>query len=73
MVITTQEDSALWIGKMYGSIENGILLPEKLKFDNGTGQVFYFPKSTSCETVYCNIEEGVVFKMMRWLWPSVTK
>lgn len=60
VVITTQEDSALWIGKIYG-IENGILLPEKLKFDDDIGQVFYFPKSNSCETIYCNIE-GVVFK-----------
>lgn len=59
VAITTQEDSALWIGQLLG-VQDGVFDPETAKFDDNIGQVYQFPKSDSCETVYCNIE-GITF------------
>jgi hypothetical protein len=59
VVITTQEDSAMWFGQLLG-VQDGIFDPETAAFDEEHGQVYNFPKSDSCKTVYCNIE-GITF------------
>jgi len=59
VVITSQEDSALWIGQMVG-IVNGKLDPDLLGFDEDVYDVYHFPKSDTCKTKYCNIE-GIAF------------
>jgi len=59
VVITTQEDSAMWFGQLLG-VHDGIFDPETAAFDENIGQVYNFPKSDSCKTVYCNIE-GITF------------
>lgn len=59
VVITTQEDSAMWFGQLLG-VHDGIFDPETAVFDEDSGQVYKFPKSDSCKTVYCNIE-GITF------------
>ena len=59
VAITTQEDSAVWIGQLTG-IHQGKLNPGNLTFDENVHEVYYFPKSNSCKTIYCNIE-GVTF------------
>mmetsp|Transcript_20277 Transcript_20277/g.23498 ORF Transcript_20277/g.23498 Transcript_20277/m.23498 type:complete len:417 (+) Transcript_20277:2-1252(+) len=58
-VITTQEDSAFWIGQL-GGVENGMIDPDKLKFDEDVSTIYSFPKSDECHSVYCNVE-GVTF------------
>jgi hypothetical protein len=55
VAITSQENSALWIGAAVG-IENGIINPDTFGFDHASGVTYQFPKSTDCHTVYCNIE-----------------
>ena len=57
--ITTQEDSALWIGQLLG-IQDGVLDPDEIAFDESSFQLYDFPKSNECLTVYCNIE-GITF------------
>lgn len=59
VAITTQEDSALWIGQLNG-IENGVMDLDALEFDEDSYKLYSFPKSNECLTVYCNIE-GITF------------
>ena len=59
VAITTQEDSALWIGQLNG-IENGVMDLDALEFDEDSYKLYSFPKSDECLTVYCNIE-GITF------------
>ena len=59
VAITTQEDSAMWIGTLDG-VTNGILDPQKLEFNKKGYSVLFFPKSNECLTVYCNVE-GITF------------
>eukprot|EP00557_Chaetoceros_sp_GSL56_P001582 CAMPEP_0176500304 /NCGR_PEP_ID=MMETSP0200_2-20121128/13454_1 /TAXON_ID=947934 /ORGANISM="Chaetoceros sp., Strain GSL56" /LENGTH=613 /DNA_ID=CAMNT_0017898911 /DNA_START=1723 /DNA_END=3561 /DNA_ORIENTATION=- len=60
VAITTQEDSAVWIGQLTG-IQNGKLLnPDTVSFDATVHEVYYFPKSNTCQTIYCNVE-GITF------------
>lgn len=59
VAITTQEDSAMWMGTLTG-INDGILDPENLAFNESDYKVFDFPKSNECLTIYCNVE-GITF------------
>jgi hypothetical protein len=59
VAIVTQEDSAVWIAKLLG-VNDGIINPALVEFDDEVGEVFNFPKSNNCQTVYCNVE-GVTF------------
>ncbi len=59
VAIVSQEDSAVWIGKLKG-VQDGKLDPDSVQFDHEMGQVFHFPKSNMCQTIYCNVE-GVTF------------
>jgi len=59
VALTTQEDSAVWIGQLLG-VTDGMLDPNAVEFDNEVHKVYSFPKSNICQTVYCNIE-GVEF------------
>ena len=52
VAITSQEDSAVWIGRLLG-IKDGIIDPEAIQFKDSKGKRIDFPKSDSCETVYC--------------------
>merc|ERR1712160_212743 len=59
VAITTQEDSAVWIGQLLGVVD-GKLDPDIVAFDKDEHEVFQFPMSPGCKTLYCNIE-GVSF------------
>mmetsp|Transcript_6367 Transcript_6367/g.11017 ORF Transcript_6367/g.11017 Transcript_6367/m.11017 type:complete len:142 (-) Transcript_6367:32-457(-) len=59
VVISSQEDSMLWIGRAVG-VGNGTIDPDEFGFDSDVGDVYSFPKTERCETVYCNIE-GIHF------------
>ena len=59
VAISSQENSALWIGKMVG-IEGSKLDPDELGFNEEDSEVYYFPENDDCEVVYCNIE-GIAF------------
>lgn len=54
VAISSQENSALWIGKAIG-IEHGIISPDSFAFADES-ETLQFPKSSDCHTVYCNIE-----------------
>ena len=57
VAISTQEDSAVWIGQLLGRDEaTGLWDLDKLEFDPKIGEVYQFPKNDKCETVYCNVE-----------------
>ena len=56
IIISTQEESAVWIGRLKG-IDGGIIHPDELHFDKDEkGVILSFPMSDSCYTKYCNIE-----------------
>ena len=56
VAITSQEDSQLWIGRMFGKDPHSNLWNvSELAFDE-VGELFSFPKNENCETIYCNIE-----------------
>lgn len=57
--ITTQENSAVWLGRAAG-ISNGVIDPEAFEFKDGESKVLQFPKDGGCHTIYCNIE-GIHF------------
>ena len=56
VAITSQEDSAVWLGHTSG-ISNGIIDPGVFEFeDDDSSVMLQFPKDGGCHTVYCNIE-----------------
>jgi len=55
VAITSQEDSAVWIGNALG-ISNGIIDPDLFEFEDDDSSVMQLPKDGGCHTVYCNIE-----------------
>ena len=61
VAITTQEDSAVWIGQLLG-VTDGKIDPSVVAFDEDkkSHQVYYFPRSDTCKISYCNVE-GVTF------------
>lgn len=60
VAITSQEDSALWIGQIDG-IKDGILRPEQLGFiEDDEYDLYQFPLSDKCKKSYCNVE-GITF------------
>ena len=59
VAITSQEDSALWLGQAKG-VSNGVIDPDTFEFDVDSGKVLHFPKDSGCHTIYCNIE-GIHF------------
>jgi len=57
VAISSQEESAIWVGQLLGRDETtGLWNIESLKFDPDQGEVYSFPKNDACETIYCNIE-----------------
>jgi hypothetical protein len=54
--ITSQEDSAVWLGQLLGRTPAGLWDLDKLEFDEGEAMIYDFPKNDDCQTVYCNIE-----------------
>lgn len=60
VAITTQEDSAVWIGQLTGIQDGKLLNPDTVSFDENVHEVYYFPKSNTCQTIYCNVE-GITF------------
>ena len=58
LAITSQENSAVWLGQAKG-IDNGVIDPITFEFED-TGEVLQFPKDGDCHTIYCNIE-GIQF------------
>jgi len=61
VVISSQEESKVWIGQLKGLTEDGrVDSLDSLAFDESFGKVYSFPKSHECETIYCNIE-GIHF------------
>ena len=55
VAITSQEDSAVWLGHTSG-ISNGVIDPDLFDFEDDDSSVMQFPKDSTCHTVYCNIE-----------------
>eukprot|EP00804_Cyclotella_cryptica_P023513 CCRYP_012153-RA/>CCRYP_012153-RA protein AED:0.22 eAED:0.22 QI:197/1/1/1/1/1/2/991/440 len=55
VAITSQENSAVWIGAVVG-IDNGIINPDSFEFVDNSGVIYQFPKSNDCHTIYCNVE-----------------
>lgn len=56
VAITSQEDSAVWIGKMVGQNDAGLWDIDKLEFNDDDFKVYDFPRNDQCKKVYCNIE-----------------
>jgi hypothetical protein len=56
VLITSQEDSQVWVGQLLGQRSDGLWDLSELKFDEQVGTVFDFPKDNLCNTIYCNIE-----------------
>jgi len=57
VAISSQEDSAIWIGQLLGRDDKtGLWDLDKLEFDPNEGTIYSFPKNDNCETIYCNIE-----------------
>lgn len=65
VAVTSQEDSAVWLGHASG-IVNGVIDPDAFEFQDAkedyddSSSVLSFPKDGGCHTVYCNIE-GIHF------------
>jgi len=56
VAVTSQEDSAMWVGRLNGIVdEDTITTTEELDFE-GPGKVFNFPRDEQCRHIYCNIE-----------------
>ena len=55
VAITSQENSALWVGMAVG-LEKGVIDPDAFEFVEDSGVVYQFQKSDDCHTIYCNIE-----------------
>lgn len=56
VAISSQENSAIWVGQLKGISADGKADIDSLEFDEEKGQIFHFPKNDQCVTVYCNIE-----------------
>jgi hypothetical protein len=57
VAISSQEDSAVWVGQLLGQDPTtGLWDLDKLEFDANVGDIYEFPKNDNCETIYCNVE-----------------
>jgi hypothetical protein len=56
VVISSQEESQIWVGKLLGQIDEHRWDIDELYFDHHMGDVYSFPKTEHCATVYCNVE-----------------
>ncbi|KAL3922418.1 MAG: hypothetical protein SGILL_002214 [Bacillariaceae sp.] len=56
VIISSQEESQVWIGQMDGIQPNGLWNVTGMGFRNDGDTTFDFPKNSNCETQYCNIE-----------------
>ena len=59
VVIASQEDSSVWLGRASG-ISDGIIDPDAFEFEDDSSSVLQFPKDGGCHTIYCNVE-GIHF------------
>eukprot|EP00590_Aulacoseira_subarctica_P003288 CAMPEP_0172425954 /NCGR_PEP_ID=MMETSP1064-20121228/35055_1 /TAXON_ID=202472 /ORGANISM="Aulacoseira subarctica , Strain CCAP 1002/5" /LENGTH=339 /DNA_ID=CAMNT_0013169263 /DNA_START=195 /DNA_END=1214 /DNA_ORIENTATION=- len=57
VVISSQEDSKIWIGQLTGLQENGLYDIDQMSLvDSNEPEVYDFPMNDNCEVIYCNIE-----------------
>ncbi|KAL3920298.1 MAG: hypothetical protein SGILL_003334 [Bacillariaceae sp.] len=56
VMISSQEESQLWIGQLDGIQPNGLWNVTGIEFRQDEHTIFDFPKNDNCETIYCNIE-----------------
>ena len=59
VVISSQEESAVWLGHASGIVD-GVIDPVTFEFVDSNAKSLSFPKDSGCHTVYCNIE-GIHF------------
>ena len=59
VVISSQEESAVWLGHASGIVD-GVIDPVTFEFVDSNTKSLSFPKDSGCHTVYCNIE-GIHF------------
>ena len=55
VAITSQEDSAMWVGELEGLDADGFFVPGETAFA-AEGEVLNFPRDGECRFIYCNIE-----------------
>lgn len=60
VVITSQEDSKVWFGRLLGIDSTGKLDINLVAFEPSFGTTMSFPRSDGCFANYCNIE-GISF------------
>jgi len=56
VAVSSQENSAVWFGKLKGRLSDGLWSLNEVAFDDDGHKVYHFPKDSSCNTVYCNVE-----------------
>uniref|UniRef100_A0A0G4FFQ4 Uncharacterized protein n=1 Tax=Chromera velia CCMP2878 TaxID=1169474 RepID=A0A0G4FFQ4_9ALVE len=60
VAVTSQENSAVWLGELEGVDKDGVVAdPKKVAFSD-KGEVMFFPRDTNCMELYCNVE-GIDF------------
>jgi hypothetical protein len=61
VLISSQENSQMWMGKLLGKTDDGSWDIDAMGFDlDHSDRVYSFPKSPDCKTIYCNVE-GIHF------------
>jgi hypothetical protein len=55
VAIASQESSQLWVGRLLGKNSRGLWDVEHMLFEPNVGRIFYFPKDTICQKMYCLI------------------
>ena len=56
VVLSSQEESQIWVGQLLGQNTDGLWDIESMEFSVDNAVVYDFPKNDQCVTVYCNIE-----------------
>ncbi|KAG7342910.1 hypothetical protein IV203_020855 [Nitzschia inconspicua] len=56
VIISSQEESQLWVGQMDGIQPDGLWDVMGMEFRSDIHTIYDFPKNDNCETMYCNIE-----------------
>jgi hypothetical protein len=56
VILSSQEESQLWVGQMDGLRPDGLWDVEGMEFRTDDYTIYDFPKNDNCETMYCNVE-----------------
>jgi hypothetical protein len=56
VILSSQEESQLWVGHMDGVQPDGLWDVLEMEFTKDDYTLYDFPKNDNCETMYCNIE-----------------